>query len=316
MTNTIQLTKEEKAVKEVFSKYAKENYFKTKKDGWFIEELHFDSPEISELENLINKSSKDFKKEEDVFDYLSDIFTDKEVQSQEFHINEFIDNYKEQLEKINEKYTEHHEILELIVNEIIPFGFEIDDDWLKNIKIETVIILEPFENRDQEYACNNFFNMFYNLDETDVESLYELKEMLDESSIKSLLEKQGLCVDNLITYMMSCQLSVDHILDGDITLESVHEEIINTQNNNALMVLRKLPFNEYLNLLEKQNNKDQILIKKNDTIGYFNPIHGSGSLFEIKLKNDMYYEADEYTIQRHENMTGYSIADCYGEFFE
>ena len=82
------------------------------------------------------------------------------------------------------------------------------------------------------------------------------------------------------------------------------------------MVLRKLPFNEYLNLLEKQNNKDNILIKKNDTIGYFNPIHGSGSLFEIKLKNDMYYEADEYTIQRHGNMTGYSIADCYGEFFE
>ena len=69
-------------------------------------------------------------------------------------------------------------------------------------------------------------------------------------------------------------------------------------------------------LLKKQNNKDQILIKKNDTIGYFNPIHGSGSLFEIKLKNDMYYEADKYTIQRHGNMTGYSIADCYGEFFE
>lgn len=316
MTNTISMTKEEKAVKELFTKYAQENYFKINKDGWIIEELYLDSSEISELENLINKSSKDFKKEEDVFDYLSDIFTDKEVQSQEFHINEFIDNYKEQLEKINEKYTEHHEILELIVNEIIPFGFEIDDDWLKNIKIETVIILEPFENRDQEYACNNFFNMFYNLDETDVESLYELKEMLDESSIKSLLEKQGLCVDNLITYMMSCQLSVDHILDGDITLESVHEEIINTQNNNALMVLRKLPFNEYLNLLEKQNNKDQILIKKNDTIGYFNPIHGSGSLFEIKLKNDMYYEADEYTIQRHNSMDGYSIADCYGEFFE
>lgn len=316
MTNTMHITKEEQAVKELFNKYAQENYFKMNKDGWIIEELHFDLPEMSELENLINKSSKDFKKEEDVFEYLSDIFTDKEVQSQEFHINEFIDNYRKQLEKINEKYTEHHEILELIVNEIIPFGFEINDDWLKNIKIETVIILEPFQNRDQEYACNNFFNMFYSLDETDIESLYELKEMLDESSIKPLLEKQNLCIDNLITYMMSCQLEVDHILDDDITLKSVLEEIVNTQNNNALMVLRKLPFNEYLNLLEKQNNKDQILIKKNDTIGYFNPIHGSGSLFEIKLKNDMYYEADKYIIQRHENMTGYSIADCYGEFFE
>lgn len=310
------ITKEEQAVKELFSKYAKENYFKTNKDGWIIEKLHFDSPDISELENLINKPSKDFKEEENIFDDLSDILTDKEVQSQEFHINEFINNYKEQLEKIDEKYTEHHEILELIVNEVIPFGFEIDDNWLKDIKIETVIILEPSENRNQEYACNNFFNMLYSLDETDIESLYELKESLDESSVRPLLEKQGLCVDNLITYMMSCQLEIDHILDGDITLESVHEEIINTQNNNnALMVLRKLPFNEYLNLLEKQNNKDQILIKKNDTIGYFNPIHGSGGLFEIKLKNDMYYEADEYTIQKHAHMTGYSIADCYGEFF-
>lgn len=310
------ITKEEKAVKELFSKYAQENYFKINKDGWMIEELYFDTHDISELENLINQSSKNFKTKEDVFDYLSDIFIDKEVQSQEFHINEFINNYREQLEKINEKYTEHHEILELIVNEVIPFSFKINDDWLKNIKIETVIILEPFENRDQEYACNNFFNIFYSLDETDIESLYELKESLDTSSIKQLLEKQGLCVDNLITYMMSCQLEVDHILDGDITLESVHEEIINAQNNNALMVLRKLPFNEYLNLLEKQNNKDNILIKKNDTIGYFNPIHGSGSLFEIKLKNDMYYDSDEYTIQRHGNMTGYSIADCYGDFFE
>lgn len=316
MTNTMHITKEEQAVKELFSKYAQENYFKINKDGWIIEELHFDSPEISELENLVNKPSKEFKKEEDVFEYLSDIFTDKEVQSQEFHINEFISNYREHLEKINEKYTEHHEILELIVNEIIPFSFKINNDWLKNIKIETVIILEPFQNRDQEYACNNFFNMFYSLDETDIESLYELKEMLDESSIKPLLEKQNLCIDNLITYMMSCQLEVDHILDDDITLKSVLEEIVNTQNNNALMVLRKLPFNEYLNLLEKQNNKDQILIKRNDTIGYFDPIHGSGSLFEIKLKNDMYYEADEYIIQRHKNMTGYSIADCYGEFFE
>lgn len=316
MTNTMHITKEEKAVKNLFNKYAQENHFKMNKDGWLIEELHFDLHDISELENLINQSSKDFKTKEDVFEYLSDIFMDNEVQSQEFHINEFINNYRKDLEKINEKYTEHHEILELIVNEVIPFSFEIDDDWLKNIKIETVIILEPFENRDQEYACNNFFNMFYSLDETDIESLYELKELLDASSIKQLLEKQGLCVDNLITYMMSCQLEVDHILDGDITLESVHEEIINAQNNNALMVLRKLPFNEYLNLLEKQNNKDNILIKKNDTIGYFNPIHGSGSLFEIKLKNDMYYEADEYTIQRHENMTGYSIADCYGDFFE
>lgn len=315
MTNTMHITKEEQTVKELFNKYAQENHFKINKDGWIIEELHFDSPEISELEYLVNKPSKEFKKEEDVFEYLSDIFTDKEVQSQEFHINEFISNYREHLEKINKKYTEHHEILELIVNEIIPFSFKINNDWLKKIKIETVIILEPFENRDQEYACNNFFNMLYSLDETDVESLYELKEALDESSIKSLLEKQGLCVDNLITYMMSCQLEVGHILDDDITLKSVHEEIINTQNNNALMVLRKLPFNEYLNLLEKQNNKDQILIKRNDTIGYFNPIHGSGGLFEIKLKNDMYYEADEYIIQRHKNMNGYSIADCYGEFF-
>ena len=310
------ITKEEKAVKNLFNKYAQENHFKMNKDGWLIEELHFDLHDISELENLINQSSKDFKTKEDAFEYLSDIFMDNEVQSQEFHINEFINNYRKDLEKINEKYTEHHEILELIVNEVIPFSFEIDDDWLKNIKIETVIILEPFENRDQEYACNNFFNMFYSLDETDIESLYELKELLNASSIKQLLEKQGLCVDNLITYIMSCQLEVDHILDGDVTLESVHEEIINAQNNNALMVLRKLPFNEYLNLLEKQNNKDNILIKKNDTIGYFNPIHGSGSLFEIKLKNDMYYEADEYTIQRHGNMTDYSIADCYGEFFE
>lgn len=315
MTNTMHITKEEQAVKELFNKYAQENHFKINKDGWIIETLHFDSPDISELEHLINKPSKEFKKEEDVFEYLSDIFTDKEVQSQEFHINEFISNYREHLEKINEKYTEHHEILELIVNEVIPFSFEINNEWLKKIKIETVIILEPFENRDQEYACNNFFNMLYSLDETDVESLYELKEALDESSIKSLLEKQDLCIDNLITYMMSCQLEMDHILDGDITLESVHEEIINTQNNNALMVLRKLPFNEYLNLLEKQNNKDQILIKRNDTIGYFDPIHGSGGLFEIKLKNDMYYEADEYTIQKHTHMTGYSIADCYGEFF-
>ena len=241
---------------------------------------------------------------------------DNEVESRDFHINEFINKYIKDLMKINEKYTDHHEILELILNEVIPFTFEIDYDSLKNIEIETVIILEPFENRNQEYACNNFFIMFYSLDKTDGESVYELKKSLDSSSVKPLLEKQDLCVDNLITYIMSYQLEVDHILDDDITLKSVHEELINAQNNNALMVLKKLPFNEYLNILEKKNNKDLILIKKNDTVGYYNSIHGSGSLFEIKLKNDMYYKVDEYIIERHGNMTGYSIADCYGEFFE
>lgn len=256
MTNTMLLTKEEKAVKELFSKYAQENHFKTNENGWIIGELSFDLRDISDLEKLINKSPKNFKSKEDIFDYLSDIFMDNEVESRDFHINEFINKYIKDLMKINEKYTEHHEILELILNEVIPFTFEIDYDSLKNIEIETIIILEPFENKNQEYACNNFFNMFYSLDETDVESLYELKKSLDSSSVKPLLEKQGLCVDNLITYIMSCQLEVDHILDDDITLKSVHEELINAQNNNALMVLKKLPFNEYLNLLEKQNNKD------------------------------------------------------------
>ena len=111
-------------------------------------------------------------------------------------------------------------------------------------------------------------------------------------------------------YLLSDQIDREHPLDDDPHFRSIYNEVLNAYNTNMLIVKRQCTLAEYTRLLKD----DQITISKNDEIGYFDPINGSGSLFEINLKQDMTFNKNEYMIKTENTMPGYTISDVYGSF--
>ena len=301
------LTKNEVEIQKLFNTYAKENYFNISDTGLITEDLDLDYQDLANLQEQINN----FKEQnpEYIEDKIIDLLYPSEISRQEYTMEDFYNQYASKLNDLGV-----HDVTELydyVGESVINYGVNLQLDRLKErIKINTVIILETEESANREYTNNNFFNLLESTQFDDVEEIYDLQEALNESSLKTLLEKQNYSIDQYVMFLLSDQIDREHPLDDDQHFRSIYNEIFNAYNTNMLLVKRQCTLNEYTKLLKD----DQITINKNDEIGYFDPISGSGSLFEINLKQDMTYNKDEYMIRTENTMPGYTISDVYGSF--
>ena len=134
-------------------------------------------------------------------------------------------------------------------------------------------------------------------------------DILTNSSLNTLLFRQGYSIDQIIMYYLSDICDDQHALDNDATFISIYTEVINAYRYNALTVTRQMSLKDYIALFDQND----ITIKSNDTIGYHCFVDGSGSIFNIKLKQPMTYHKDEYQFHIDGNF-GYSIEETYGTF--
>lgn len=301
------LTKNELEIQKLFNTYAKENYFNISDTGLITEDLDLDYQDLANLQEQINN----FKEQnpEYIEDKIIDLLYPSEISRQDYTMEDFYNQYVSELNNLGVDGVS--DLYDYLNESVINYGVNLQLDRLKEkIKINTVIILETKESANREYTNNNFFNLLESTQFDDVEEIYDLQEALNESSLKTLLEKQNYSIDQYVMFLLSDQIDREHPLDDDQHFRSIYNEIFNAYNTNMLLVKRQCTLNEYTKLLKD----DQITINKNDEIGYFDPISGSGSLFEINLKQDMTYNKDEYMIRTENTMPGYTISDVYGSF--
>lgn len=301
------LTKNEVEIQKLFNTYAKENYFNISDTGLITEDLDLDYQDLANLQEQINN----FKEQnpEYIEDKIIDLLYPSEISRQEYTMEDFYNQYASKLNDLGVDGIS--DLYDYVGESVINYGVNLQLDRLKEqIKVNTVIILETEESANREYTINNFFNLLESTQFDDIEEIYDLQESLEESSLKTLLEKQNYSIDQYIMFLLSNQIDREHPLDDDPHFRSIYNEVLNAYNTNMLIVKRQCTLAEYTRLLKD----DQITISKNDEIGYFDPINGSGSLFEINLKQDMTFNKNEYMIKTENTMPGYTISDVYGSF--
>lgn len=299
-------------LKNLFIQFAKEQYLnvdETTTPTTVINDIQLTQNELTNLEEHLNQ--QDTASLSELLEIYNDKFIDIECHYSDNLLALFKSEYQAEIDKLD---MDPLDIIDVLTNgELLEFRTNIDEDNVdQNIKIEEVIILEPFTHRDMEYSCNNFNDLISSVDLSDTESTYNLKLELEQSSLKPLLEKQGFSIDEFIMYLISCELDEDHPLDDNESFMSIYQEVINASDYSALMVLRETPFGDFIK--DVDSNKTDITIKKDDIIGFYNMIHGSGSVFEIKLNQPMTFTKDEYMRTTHKGMPGYTIEECYGSF--
>lgn len=301
------LTKNEVEIQKLFNTYAKKNYLNISDTGLITEDLDLDYQDLANLQEQVNN----FKEQnpEYIEDKIIDLLYPSEISRQEYTMEDFYNQYASKLNDLGVDGIS--DLYDYVGESVINYGVNLQLDRLKEqIKVNTVIILETEESANREYTINNFFNLLESTQFNDVEQVYDLQESLEKSSLKTLLEKQNYSIDQYIMFLLSNQIDREHPLDDDPHFKSIYNEVLNAYNTNMLIVKRQCTLNEYTKLLKD----DQITINKNDEIGYFDPISGSGSLFEIDLKQDMTFNKDEYMIKTENTMPGYTISDVYGSF--
>ena len=301
------LTKNEVEIQKLFNTYAKENYLNISDSGLITEDLDLDYQDLANLQEQINNFNE--QNPEYIQDKIIDLLYPSEISRQDYTMEDFYNQYVSELNNLGVDGVS--DLYDYLNESVINYGVNLKLDRLKEkIKINTVIILETKESANREYTNNNFFNLLESTRFNDVEQVYDLQESLNESSLKTLLEKQNYSIDQYIMYLLSDQIDREHPLDDDPHFRSIYNEVLNAYNTNMLIVKRQCTLVEYTRLLKD----DHITINKNDEIGYFDPINGSGSLFEINLKQDMTFNKKEYMIKTENTMPGYTISEVYGSF--
>ncbi|WP_323709381.1 hypothetical protein [Mammaliicoccus sciuri] len=306
----MELTKQQiEQVRELFSKYAKENYLKneSKDNSEYSDEIYTDYQDIIYIEEFVLDNSRLSKQEvldklwENFYDYDTDFFNNQH------YFDEFIKEYESELEDIKKDLsTDFYDYNSY--NDVIILNSYIDYESIVNqVKLPVNIVLENYDAFDMEFSNNNFYNIFYNVDYENQEDVQELFEELEESSLNELLTKQNYTLKQFVEYLKDNHNDRKNILQNDKVFQSIIQEIENAFNYVALTVCREMTFEE----LEKLKQSESITINKNDVIGYHGFVDGSGSVFEIKLNNDMEYKTKDINI--HIDCSyGYGLSEVYG----
>lgn len=297
-------------VRELFSKYAKENYLKNESNdnSEFSDEIYMDYQDIIYIEEFVLDNSRLSKQE--ITEKLQDNFYENNMDfnNNQYYFDEFIKDYQRELEYIKTDlstefydYNSYNDII--ILNSYVDYESIVDQ-----VKLPVNIVLENHDAFNMEFSNNNFYNMFYNVDFNNQEDIQELFEELEESSLNDLLTKQNYTLKQFIDYLIDNHNDKKNILENDKVFQSIIQEIENAYNYVALTVCRNMTFKE----LEELKQSKSIKINKNDIIGYHGFIDGSGSVFEIKLNNDMNYKTEDINIHI-DNSYGYGLSQVYGE---
>lgn len=297
-------------VRKLFSEYAKKNYLKNESNdnSEFSYEIYTDYQDINSIEDFVLSNARSNKQE--ILDKLYDNFYDSDTEfiNNKYYFDEFIKEYTDELENIKtnlstdfNQYNLDYEII--LLNAYIDF-----ESIVNNVELPINIVLENYDTFDMEFSNNSFYNIFYKVDYDNQEDIQELFEELEQSSLNELLTKQNYTLKQFINYLIDDYNDRKNILENDKVFQSILQEIENAYNYVALTVCRNMTFEE----LEELKQSKTIKINKNDIIGYHGFIDGSGSVFEIKLNNDMEYKTKDIDIHI-DNSYGYGLSEVYGE---
>lgn len=303
-------TKQIIQVRKLFSEYAKKNYLKNESNdnSEYSYKIYTDYQDINSIEDFVLSNARLSKQE--ILELLWDNFisSDTDIFNNEYYFDKFIKDYMEELENIKEDLsTDFHDYNSY--NDIILLNGYIDfESIVNNVKLPINIVLENYDSFDMEFSNNNFYNIFYSVDYDNQEDIEELSEELEQSSLNELLTKQNYTLDQFINYLIDDHNDRKNILENDEVFQSIIQEIENSYNYVALTVCRNMTFEE----LEELKQSESITINKNDIIGYHGFVDGSGSVFEIKLNNDMEYKTKDINIHI-DSSYGYGLSEVYGE---
>lgn len=313
MTKTIEeLNKEQvEQVRELFREYAKDNYLEEITTNEYQFEDYLDYRDKNEVEEFTQeKLSKGLDRLEIINELFDNYYLYSEQYGIDYHRTEFESEYSEQLEEIlGEDYQTYYFINDW-ENEIVTLSGNVDyESVVDNVELPVTILLEDYDSRNSEFGDNSFYNIFYRVDYDNTDDIQELIDMLNDSSLETLLDKQGYSVEQFVQYLVDIYNEKESPLDDDKVFQSIKQEVDNAYNYVALTVCRIMTFKE----LEQLQQSDKITITTDDTIGYHGFIDGSGSLFEIELNNDMEFNTNDIEIVI-DGSFGYGISDVYGSF--
>ena len=304
----IQIENMRKKVITLLEKFAKDIYCKF--DSGYLEvEYHFDYGEIDYIQDHVRKLIKEgvTDREELRFTILEQLYDNELYGDNMLTViqEQFLHEYRKELKKITDDWV-------LIDDEYLFFDLDIDvyfsydiDDIINDTKLDILVLLENENAFDQEFGNNNFMDMHMY-----AKTKEDYTEYLEDSSINLLLESQGYTLDQLIDYMYYDLDDFSEELNrlrSDEVFISIVAELENAQNYQSLVLLTQMNVAEYLIVKELDN----YLISKNSVIGYVGLVDGSGSILEVKLKNDIALGKDEFKIKL-DGSFGYSVKDIYG----
>lgn len=296
-------------VRELFSEYAKKQYLdsdNTDKSEYSYE-IYTDYQDVNHIEDYVISNARSGKQEileklwDNFYDYGTDFFNNQ------YYFDEFIKEYMGELENIKTdlstdfyNYNSYNDII--LLNGYIDY-----ESIVNNVELPINIVLENYDSFDMEFSNNSFYNIFYNVDYDNQEDMELLSEELEESSLNELLKKQNYTLKQFINYLIDDHNDRKNILENDKVFQSIIQEVGNAYNYVALTVCREMTFKE----LEEVRQSETITINKNDIIGYHGFVDGSGSVFEIKLNNDMKYKTKDINIHI-DCAYGYGLSEVYG----
>ena len=313
MTKTIEeLSKEQvEQVRELFREYAKDNYLEEITTNEYQFEDYLDYREKNEIEEFTQEQlSKGLDRLEIINELFDNYFLYSEQYGIDYHRTEFESEYSEQLEEILGEDYQTYNFINDWENEIVILSGNVDyESVVDNVKLPITILLEDYDSRNSEFGDNSFYNIFYRVDYDNTDDIQELIDMLNDSSLETLLDKQGYSVEQFVQYLVDIYNEKESPLDDDKVFQSIKQEVDNAYNNLALTVCRLMTFKE----IENMRQSDKIKITTDDTIGYHGFIDGSGSLFEIKLNNDMEFNTKDIEIVIDGSL-GYGISEVYSSF--
>ena len=296
-------------VRELFSEYAKKNYLKNESDdnSEYSYEIYTDYQDINHIEDFVLSNAR-LSKQEILAKLYDNFYNNIDFHNNQYYFDEFKKEYMDELENIKEDLlTDFYDYNSF--NDIILLDGYIDfESIVNNVDLPINIVLENYDTFDMEFSNNSFYNIFYNVDYNNQEDIGLLSEELEESSLNELLKKQNYTLKQFINYLIDDHNDRKNMLESDQVFQSILQEIENAHNYVALTVCKKMTFEE----LEELKQSDNIIINKNDIIGYHGFVDGSGSVFEIKLNNDMEYKTKDINIHI-DNSYGYGLSEVYGE---
>lgn len=286
------------------------NIFKNDK-GVYQDEVFIDYRYSHDIELFIQSMIKDNnpQSKDELLDILqTEIIIPYEIDTLDSCVESFFDNYKDQIEAIDPDITraDFTEQFDDISFYQIVFNL---DEFINQMTLNINIVLETPETFDREFSNNDFADILDFDNDMPISDISDLYNILTDSSLNTLLFKQGYSIDQFIMFYLTAICGEQHALDNDKIFVSIYNEIINAYRYNALTVTRQMSLKDYIDLFDQNN----ITIKTDDTIGYHCFVNGSGSIFNIKLKQPMIYHKDEY--QFHiDGSFGYGIEETYGTF--
>lgn len=302
-----------KKIQDMFRIYAKENHLKEIEPNWYEAEVHTDYRDIEEVQRFVDRE-KNISFDEAVEElYENFVQYDGDIENTSYYRDDFIQEYEEELTEILEDTSlVEHELFNGYY-EIINISSHIDYNGIfEKITKDALVFLEEDESFNMEFGNNDFSNiLLYNSD------FNELTEMLSDSSARLLLESQGYSIEEFVWFHIVDDTNLEHEndiekfdrLSNDVFFVSIYNEIVNAQNSQSLVVPMRMSFKEF----EALKKQDTFTVESNQTIGYLGVVDGSGSMFEVKLKNSIELSKEQFKVCS-DGEYGYAMRDVYGDF--